>query len=314
MFISGNVFPINDQTTISGTDLTTWASEIRLETHPSREIHMKLRRYPPPSLRPFVKSLWLSDQLSDQRPPGPAREHALPTGEMHLVFRLSDQPLRIYDNYEDVTGNVLGCAIVGGARSTFYMRDISNPSRSVGAQLLPGAAQILFGAPADELAERHTLLDDLWGSSADSAREQLIEAGSPERKLDVLESLLTARIPAVGGLHPAVAQALEQFWITNDVRQVVEASGYSHRQFIALFRRAVGLTPKLYCRILRFQEALKRFVADPKASLADLAFDAGYSDQPHFNREFREFAGVTPEHYRKVSPESPNHVPVLPGR
>ncbi|MBO0722361.1 MAG: AraC family transcriptional regulator [Blastocatellia bacterium] len=155
------------------------------------------------------------------------------------------------------------------------------------------------------------MLDDIWGRSADSAREQLIEAGSPERKLDALESLLTARIPAVRGLHPAVAQALEQFWITNDVRQVVKASGYSHRQFIALFRRAVGLTPKLYCRLLRFQEALKRFSADPNASLADLAFEAGYSDQPYFNREFREFAGVIPEHYRKLSPRLPNHIPLL---
>jgi len=232
---------------------------------------------------------------------------------MHLVFRLSDHPLRIFANDEDAGGRVLGCAIVGGARSTFYLRDISEPTCAVGAQLLPGAAQLLFGVPADELAERHTLLDDLWGSSADLARAHLVEAGSPERRLDVLQSLLAARLPAVRALHPAVAQALKQFWMTNDVRKVVLASGYSHRQFISLFRRAVGLTPKLYCRVLRFQEVLNRFAGNPAASLAELAIDAGYSDQPHFNREFREFAGVTPEHYRRVSPKCPHHVPVLPG-
>jgi AraC-like DNA-binding protein len=272
---------------------------------------MLLKRCPPPSLRPFVKSLWLTDQTSVPKPAELSREHVLPTCEMHLVFRLSDQSLRIFDDDEDATGHILGCAIVGGTRSTFYVRDISKPSFSVGAQLLPGAAQLLFGAPADELAERHTRLDELWGHSANSAREQLIEAGSHERRLDLLESLLAARLPTVRGLHPAVAQALEQFWTTTDVRQVVMASGYSHRQFIALFRRAVGLTPKLYCRVLRFQEALKRAAADPRVSLVDLAIDAGYSDQPHFTREFREFAGVTPEQYRKVSPTSPHHVPVL---
>jgi AraC-like DNA-binding protein len=272
---------------------------------------MLLKRYPPPALRPFVKSLWVSDQTNVQRPVELTREHVLPTGEMHLVFRLSDQPLHLFKDDEDATGHILGCAIVGGARSTFYVRDISKPSCSVGAQLLPGAAKLLFGMPADELAERHTLLEDIWGHSADSTREQLIEAGSPERRLDLLESLLAARLPTVRGLHPAVAQALEQFWTTTDVRQVVMASGYSHRQFIALFRRAVGLTPKLYCRILRFQEALKRYAADPSVSLVDLAVDAGYSDQPHFTREFREFAGVTPEQYRKVSPTSSHHVPVL---
>jgi AraC-like DNA-binding protein len=275
---------------------------------------MLLKRYPTPSLRPFVKSLWVADQTNVPRPAELNREHVLPTGEMHLVFRLSDHPLRIFDGDEDATGHVLGCAVVGGARSTFYVRDISKPSCAVGAQLLPGAARLLFGAPADELAERHTPLDDLWVHSATSAREQLIEAGSPERRLDVLESLLAARLPAVRGLHPAVAQALEQFWTTSDVRKVVGASGYSHRQFIALFRRAVGLTPKLYCRVLRFQEALERVAVDPSASLVELAIDAGYSDQPHFTREFREFAGVTPEQYRQVSPTSSHHVPVPPRR
>jgi AraC-like DNA-binding protein len=273
---------------------------------------MLLKRYPPPALRPFVKSLWMADQTSTPGQAELSREHVLPTGEMHLVFRLSDQPLRIFDSDDDARGHILGCAIVGGARSTFYVRDISKPACSVGAQLLPGAARLLFGAPADELAERHTRLDELWGNAADSVREQLIDAGSPERRLDLLESHLAARLPAVRGLHPAIAQALEQFWTTSDVRKVVSASGYSHRQFIALFRGAVGLTPKLYCRILRFKEALERVAADPSASLVDLAIDAGYSDQPHFTREFREFAGVTPEQYRKVSPASAHHLPVSP--
>jgi len=272
---------------------------------------MIFKRNPSPGLRPFIKSLWLTDETSVQRPLGLDREHVLPTSEMHLVLRLSDNPLRLFDNDIDTRGRIIGCAIVGGARSTFYVRDISKPQYSAGAQLLPGAAQILFGVPADELAERHTPLADLWGQSANLAYEQILEAGSPERKLNLLESLLAARFPTVRGLHPAVARALEQFWRTNDVHKVVTGSGYSHRQFIALFRRATGLSPKLYCRILRFQKVLERISAHPSAPLVDLALDAGYSDQPHFTREFREFAGVSPEQYRKVSPLSAHHVPVL---
>jgi len=271
---------------------------------------MLLKRPPSFSLRPFVKTLWVTNQTSLQRRPGPAREHVLPTGNMHLVFRLSDQPLRLFDDAEDATGHLLGRALVGGVRSTFYLREISEPVWSVGAQLLPGASELLFGVPASELAQHHTLLDDLWGRSASLAREQLLEAGSPDRQIEVFESLLAARLPAVRGLHPAIAQALEQFWTTDDVRKVVMSSGYSHRRFIALFRHAVGLTPKLYCRVLRFQKALRRVAANPSPSWVDLAMAAGYSDQPHFTREFRDFAGVTPEQYRKVSPSFSHHVPV----
>jgi AraC-like DNA-binding protein len=230
---------------------------------------------------------------------------------MHLVFRLSDQPLRLFTDAEDEPAHTLRHAVVGGARATFYARDISKPTCSAGAQLLPGAAELLFGVPADELAGRHTLLADLWGRSADSAREQLLAARTPAQKMDVLVSLLTARLPSVRGLHPAVAHALEQFWDTSDVHQVVMASGYSHRRFIALFRRAVGLTPKVYCRVLRFQKVLKQVAAEPSASLVDLAIDSGYSDQPHFTREFRGFTGMSPEQYRQVSPSFSHHVPII---
>ena len=229
---------------------------------------------------------------------------------MHLVFRLSDQPLRLFDDINDRNGRELGYAIVGGARSNFYVRDVSEPTSSVGAQLLPGASEFLFGVPADELAERHTPLEDLWGQSAVDQRDRLLEADSLERRLDIFESLLMARLPRVYGLHPAVAHALERFTTTADVGEVVRETGYSHRRFIALFSRAAGLTPKIFCRVLRFQRAVELTAANQSPSRVDVALAAGYSDQPHFNRQFREFAGVTPGEYEQISPPSPNHVPI----
>ncbi len=89
-------------------------------------------------------------------------------------------------------------------------------------------------------------------------------------------------------------------------------TGYSHRRFIELFRRAIGLSPKLYCRVLRFQSALERLAGRATHSLADLALAAGYSDQAHFNREFREFTGMPPSEYREAAPERAYHVPVGP--
>ncbi len=265
-------------------------------------------RAPIAALRPFVKLLWASDDASTSRLGGPARELVLPTGAMHLVVRLSDHPLRLYQHLDDPVGRVVGHAVVGGARAAAYLRDVSGPARSVGAQLLPGAADLLFGAGADELAGRHTPLEDLWGRSTDEARERLIAAGPAERQLDVFESILAARLPRVHGLHPAVAHALERFSTRHEVRRVVKESGYSHRRFIEVFRAAVGLGPKLYCRILRFQGALELVAAGPETSLVDVALEAGYSDQPHFQREFREFAGVSPTRYRDLSPAFSHHV------
>ena len=59
------------------------------------------------------------------------------------------------------------------------------------------------------------------------------------------------------------------------------------------FREQVGVTPKLYARILRFRHALD-LIRVPGSSLAEVAVDAGFYDQSHMNREFRELGGLSP--------------------
>jgi AraC-like DNA-binding protein len=269
---------------------------------------MLLQRLAMPSLRPFVALLWASD--GESWLPGVERERVLPTGAMHVVFRLSAAPLRVFDSADASIGRSVGHAIIGGARGSFYVRDVSAPARSVGAMLHPGAARLLFGGSAAELSGKHTSLDDMWGASAGLARERLLQVATPARQLELFESLLAARLPRVRGLHPAVAEALGKLAGAASVREVVLDSGYSHRHFIALFEDAVGLTPKRYSRVLRFRHALGLLGgAMPRVTLSQLALATGYSDQAHFNRDFREMAGVSPERYRAAAPLQPNHVP-----
>lgn len=275
---------------------------------------MMLTRIPGPLLRPFVKVLWASDEAPCRDDPAllSARERVLPTGMMHLVLRLSETPLRLFDTVDTPHSRAVGTAIVGGARAGFYVRDISESVQTVGAQLEPGTAALLLGVPADELAGRHTPLDALWGSAVESMRAQLAEAPSRESRLTLFERLLVARIPRLRGLHPAVAEGLLRLAHDADVAQAVAASGYSHRRFTSLFRAAVGLPPKLFCRVQRLQRALTDAGRSAPPSWATLASGAGYSDQAHFNRDFREFTGLTPSRYRALSPTHALHVPIPP--
>lgn len=267
-------------------------------------------RAPCARLRAFVKMLWVSKR-ADAAVLSSNRERVLPTGCMHLVLRVSDHPVRIYSGVDDNNGRALSHAVVGGARAMYYVRDTSPYSSSVGAQFYPGAAELLLGMPAAELADRHTPLEDLWGNQAHTLRAQLMEAGAPERQLAIFESILAARLPRIRAMHPAVAHALQQFAYMQTVSYVAKTSGYSHRRFIALFQQSVGLTPKLYCRVLRFQQALQRLASEPGVPFAQVALGAGYSDQAHFTRDFREFAGVGPSHYRELKPAQANHIPIL---
>ena len=156
--------------------------------------------------------------------------------------------------------------------------------------------------------------DNTCGSTPCGARPRwhgpatrIFSATTGEGRLAAFEAVLRARLPTVRGMHPAVAAALAQLRQDEGIAAAVRTSGYSHRRFIALFREAVGLTPKVYCRVQRFQRVLS---GSPDMPLAALAFDAGYADQPHFTREFRELAGVSPGQYRAIAPAASHHVPM----
>ncbi len=72
----------------------------------------------------------------------------------------------------------------------------------------------------------------------------------------------------------------------------------------------MGLAPKRYCRVLRLQHTLAHWSEAAASGLADLALQAGYSDQAHFQREFRASTGTTPGTFRALSPLLSQHVPL----
>ena len=270
---------------------------------------MMITRPPIAPLRPFVRLLWAGFTPA---PPSvcPVREHVLPTGHMHLALRWGGQPLHLFRDPQDTAGYFPGDAVVGGARFGHYAKEAGAPGWSVGVQLAPGAAGALLGTSAQDLAERHTPLADVCGASATDLQHRLQEQHGPEACLRVLECWLLARLSnSVRGLHPAVAAALASLHGGAQVQQAVAASGLSHRHLIAHFREATGLAPKQHARVLRLQAALAG-LDTPGLQPAGIAADAGFADQAHFTREFRDLTGVTPTDWLRAAPAQRNHVRV----
>ncbi|APV52341.1 hypothetical protein BWI17_07235 [Betaproteobacteria bacterium GR16-43] len=252
--------------------------------------------------------MWHAGSTARTSSGSPSREHVAPCAEMHVAFRLRGPAVRLIDAGRE---DAMGFAVAGGMRAGYYVKEVVPGTITVGAQFRHGAARALLGVPADELAGRHVRLGDLWGDAVVNAvLSELQAARQEEERLRILETFLLARVRPVRGMHPAVAGALAGFDPDAAIGSLVERSGVSHRTFISLFRHEVGLPPKLYARVSRFQRMLKQLEADPAIEWATLAMDAGYSDQAHFTREFHEFAGVTPEAYRRIAPGAAHHIPV----
>lgn len=258
-------------------------------------------------LNAFVDCLWYFPAYVVEH----QRERALPTGTMELVVNLGTGSMRIFRNDEDGLGQHFHDSVLCGPHSRYFVLDTSQPSPVVGVHFRSGGTTPFFAFPADELTDRHVALEDVWGPLAGELREKLMQAPTPEHMFQRLEHVLLSHLRKPYRLHPAVAYAVGKFTAMPDVariRQVQNETGYGAKRFIELFRGSVGLTPKVYSRIQRFQAVIGRIARGDHVDWARVAVDGGYCDQSHLNREFRVFSGTTPALYRPVANDRPSHI------
>jgi AraC-like DNA-binding protein len=268
-----------------------------------------LHRAPRPPLDAFVESLWVYH--SDPRPH--ALERILPTGASQLIVNLKEDQTRLY-NPEPPHRCVTTCGtLLAGVRSNFQVIDTSEQEYVAGVAFRPGGAVPFLRMPADETSDADVPLDTLWGyRRAAALRERLLESRSLDAMLDVLEATLQ-EMWTPPGLHPAVTFALAAFdrIPTTSITAVTDTIGLSPKRFIERFKLEVGMTPKRYCRIRRFQRALALANGSRDVDWTRVALDCGYFDQAHFNHDFRSFAGLTPTGYQARRTPFQNHVKFL---
>jgi AraC-like DNA-binding protein len=211
------------------------------------------RSYTPPRpLGDFVERLWLCSDA-----PPHSRERILPSGTIELVVNLREDEIRIYDPSHPERFTRMSGAILSGAYSRFFVIDPLQHASILGVHFKPGGAFPFLGAPAGELADTHVDVETLWGPSAAELRERLCAASTPAERFSLMERALLSRLRHPEH-HGAVPVALDAFEPTDSevrVRDVARRVGLSQRRFIQVFAAEVGLTPKLYCRVRRFQRA-----------------------------------------------------------
>jgi AraC-like DNA-binding protein len=247
---------------------------------------------PGPPLADFVDVIWMWKGYS----PPHARERLMPTGQLELIIMLGES---------DCDGSGLA-----GAQSQYFEIDTSRPFSVLGVHFKSGGAFPFFGMPAGEFQDQSVSLDAVWGRDAGCVFDQILAARTAAQRFRIVERALLQRSRGRLCRHPAVRFALNAFDAapaTHRVSDIVDAVGMTPRQFIETFRAEVGLAPKLYWRIRRFQQVLAAIERIQDPDWSDVALACGYFDQAHFNHDFREFSGMTPSVYI-TDRHSRNHV------
>lgn len=249
---------------------------------------------PAPPLREFVHGFWHSTYTPSQ-----PRVRILPSGTIELVVNLSEDQIRVYDFRNPKTIQCFPGIVVAGAYAGALDIDPMQHASMMGIHFRPGGGYPFFGVALRELVNSHLSLELLWGSAATELREKLCSATTPQQRFQILEQSLCARLHQ-STQHPAVSLALDMFGVAGtggSVKAVANRVGLSQRRFIQVFGSQIGLTPKLFCRVMRFNHVLESVERATKPNWCQMATDCGYVDQSHLIRDFQGFCGLSPADY-----------------
>jgi AraC-like DNA-binding protein len=194
---------------------------------------------------------------------------------------------------------------IGGSSSSFrgFVAGVQDQSAStghsgaqagIGVHLSALGVSALLGAPGVELANRCVALDEVLGRSAESLVERLPGA-TPRGRLALVEAMLAGRLGSAPRLSAEVVWAWRalQARPSAHVADLAAEIGWSRTRLASRFTKQVGISPKRFARVVRFEVA-RRLLVEGSSSLAEVAYRAGYYDQSHLCRDISALAGCTP--------------------
>lgn len=246
---------------------------------------------PPYPLSTYVDRMWFYDGYISPY----AQERALPTGTATLVISFGLQTSHL-----------------AGTHAQPIPIETARLASHIGAHFRPGGAFPFLCLPAGELHNQIVTLEEVWGAKVHSCFDQLQAAPTPQAKFQLLSQTLLAQLRQAKPAHPALLPALQEIQqdATLRIDELAARLGLTTRRLHQIFHNMVGVSPKLYQRLHRFQQVLHQLHTKPHVDWADLAVEQGYYDQSHLINDFQHFSQLTPTAYLTQPSHQPNHIPL----
>lgn len=223
-------------------------------------------------------------------------QRVVPNGYVELTFHFSDR-LQMIKQQSDLQPRT----ILSGQKTGFFDVLPTGKTEMLSIQFFPHSAGLFFDLPLNELSNENIDLSEIIGNVSRDLEEQLCHLKTLQQRINRIEQFLLKQL----------SRKTEYEWkrMVHNIQLINDSNGgitpqlladescLSRKQHERMFKKMVGLTPKQYLKIIRFQYTLFAHQQHPLENLTSLAYRCGYYDQSHMNNEFKEFSGITPRQY-----------------
>jgi len=264
-------------------------------------------RVPAPPLDRFIDDIYCLTGVPSHR-----RMNVPPMPSAHLFVNLGGS-VRLWDSDPSVPSAVCTDGWFMGVWTRRFLYEDPARVRLVGVHFKPWGISPFTDMPATELRDRWVPVDAVWQRSLDRIRNQVGDLASPTETLRVLEEELRSRLAEAQSrgldLVRYTAGRLETSRGAVPIGALTDDAGVSVNHLATQFKSHVGVTPKRVARIYRFAGLILSVDARRPVDWSELAHSAGYFDQAHFIKEFKDFTGHTPSGYLALR----RRFPAVPG-
>ena len=228
-----------------------------------------------------------------------------PTPQCSLFFYINDQ-IKMKQQGAGAF-KLQSRSVFVGQQITSVALDINKSHKAVRVGFHPGGLHRLLGISMNEMIDGHFDAEDVLGNEIRRVNERLQEAKSFDEINLVIENFLLQKINCLKRSLPFDMAMLELLRLNGNVtiENLAALACLSLRQFERISKERIGLSPKLYARLIRFSKAYRLRESFPHLSWTKIAYECGYFDQMHFIRDFKEFAGMPPGAIEKELVQTP---------